>query len=262
MPRSARQTEGSNPRGRRIIVVGGAGAIGRAYSCAAQARGNEIAVLDLATSLKAAGIADHSLVFETDVSDPRQVISAFRALASQWASADGLVYLSGFTLSPPRAAWEIADRDWCNVLDVNLTGAFRVACAARALLSASTSASIVFVSSAMAFGPIKGFAPYIASKAGLIGLTRALAVELAPAIRVNALAPSAMETPFLTGGTGRTADSMTPGWFSPEDMISGIPLGRLAQTRDCIGALQYLLGENSAFMTGQVLHINGGRSMR
>ena len=247
---------------RRILVVGGAGAIGRAYGAKAMAQGDLVATLDLQTSITQAGMEGHDLVFPIDVSDPASIADAFARLGEAWDVADALIYLSGYTLSPPRPAEDVTEREWTGVIDVNLSGAFRVAMASLPLLRAGAGGSIVLVSSAMAFGPVKGFAPYIASKAGMIGLTRSLALELAPAIRVNALAPSAMETPFAAGGTGRSDPNASADWFAPEAFIPTIPLGRLAQVDDCLGTLDYLVGQDSAFVTGQVLHINGGRQMR
>src|SRR5690606_29601624 len=151
--------------------------------------------------------------------------------------ANALIYLSGYAITPPRPAIEISEEEWLDVLNVNLTGAFRVAMSGNVLLQASPSASLVLMSSGMAYGPVKGFAPYIASKAGLIGLTRALALEMAPHVRVNAIAPSAIETPFLSGGTGAASPCTDADWFKPEHFISTIPMGRLATPADCVGAI-------------------------
>lgn len=247
---------------RKVIVVGGAGAVGHSYVELAEAKGANVAILDLATALEQRRLAGRPSTYAIDVANPTSVTNAFRLLAEQWGHADALVYASGFANMPPRPATDFSDDEWSRVIDVNLSGAFRVAQAARPLLlKKDGTTSMVLVSSSMAIGPVKGFAPYIASKAGLMGLARALALEFAPFIRVNTIAPSAMETPFLTGGTGLADASPPPDWFAPEKFISSIPMGRLAQPSDCAAAIDYLVEESSAFMTGQVIHINGGKQM-
>ncbi|WP_213571077.1 SDR family oxidoreductase [Rhodococcus sp. USK13] len=247
--------------GERIIVVGGAGAVGLTYVDLAVSRGATVAVLDLPVSLDRATLPDEVLRYSVDVTSRSDVDLAVEDLTGRWGAANGLVYLSGYALSPPRPAPDVTDDEWASILDVNLAGAFRCSTSALQLLRAGQGA-IVLVSSAMAFGPVAGFAPYIASKAGMIGLTRALALEFAPEVRVNAIAPSAMDTPFVTGGSTAPGTRDVESWFDPSTFANGIPMGRLADTADCVGAIDFLLSESSAFITGQVLPINGGRFMR
>ncbi|MGB8417010.1 SDR family NAD(P)-dependent oxidoreductase [Paraburkholderia sp.] len=246
---------------KKILVVGGCGAVGSAVVAGIRARGDDAAVFDLPKSLERLRDAD-VLNFPVDVRDRASVRSAYENLGNAWGRLDGLVYTSGFANSPPTPAENLTDSEWRDVLDVNLFGAFLVATCGRTLLLEGQQSSIVFVSSSMAFGPVPGFAPYIASKAGLIGLTRALALEFSPKVRVNVIAPSAMETPFLAGGTGRVEDEAIPGWFDARMMSSQIPLGRLATPQDCAGAIDFLLDERSSFITGQVITLNGGKQMR
>ena len=244
----------------RVILVGGAGSLGRAVRDGLAGDGAEVIVVDLAASLYQAGWSKDIDAIAVDVSEPASVAGAFEAIGQRWNYADAMVYLSGYTLAPPRPALSIEDADWCGVIDVNLSGAFRAAKAAHPLLDAH-GGSMVLVSSAMAYGPVKGFAPYIASKAGMLGLTRALASEFGPKVRVNALAPSAMETPFMAGGSGRNVDDTAGEWFSADAFKATTPLGRLATVEDCVGPIRYLIGPDAAFMTGQVMHVNGGRLM-
>lgn len=245
---------------KRIIAVGGAGAVGRAFTSHMEAQGHAVFVLDLAASIETAGMRARAHVCDIDVSSASSVAQAVESVAAQWEAIDALVYFSGYTLSPPRPLLAVEDEEWCAVIDVNLSGAFRAAKAFHPLLD-QNGGSIVLVSSSMFYNPVKGFAPYIASKAGMIGLTRALAIEFGPTIRVNALAPSAMETPFLAGGSGRVPADTTAEWFLPDNFVPTIPLGRLAEVEDCVGPLEFLISDSSAFMTGQVVHINGGRAM-
>ena len=247
--------------GKQVIVVGGAGAVGHSYVRLAESKGASVAILDLANALQASGLSERPCTYAIDVADPASVKSAFAELAKVWTHADALVYSSGFASVPPKPATEVSDEEWSRIINVNLSGAFRATMAASPLLLKSSAAGIVLVSSSMAFGPVKGFAPYITSKAGLIGLTRALALEFAPRIRVNAIAPSAMRTAFMSGGLGTQAPAQAD-WFVPDDYVPTFPMGRLAEPDDCASAIDYLVNDGSAYMTGQVLHLNGGKLMR
>lgn len=106
-----------------------------------------------------------------------------------------------------------------------------------------------------------GMGAYATSKGGLISLTKGLAAELAPAIRVNSVAPGAVETDFMSGGTGRFTKRDDRSWFDTmsEKYRSTIPLGRVAEPDDIVGPILFLSGQASRYMTGQVLHLNGGR---
>jgi 3-oxoacyl-[acyl-carrier protein] reductase len=106
---------------------------------------------------------------------------------------------------------------------------------------------------------LKGYGPYAAAKAGVIALTKTLAVEAAPEIRANAVAPSAILTDFMKGGLGR-GDS-DGSWFDPTPYLPLIPLRRLAQVEDVVGPILFLASPAAAFMTGQTVHVNGGRFM-
>jgi 3-oxoacyl-[acyl-carrier protein] reductase len=103
-----------------------------------------------------------------------------------------------------------------------------------------------------------GYGPYGAAKAGVITLAKTLAQEWAPAIRVNAVAPAAVDTAFLRGGTGRGREDGPPERLDVEGYVQRIPLARIATPVDVVGPILFLLGPASAYMTGQTLHINGG----
>ena len=113
----------------------------------------------------------------------------------------------------------------------------------------------------------KGTGTYSAAKAGLIALARGLAKENAPDVRANCIAPGAVDTAFLRGGTGRGGDTAPknerdfPAGMDNRAMLATIPLGRIAVTDDIVGPILFLLSEKSRFMTGQTLYINGGRLM-
>ena len=104
-----------------------------------------------------------------------------------------------------------------------------------------------------------GFGPYAAAKAGLISLTKTMALEAAPEVRVNAVGPSVLDTAFLLGGEGRTAVATAP--IDLRAVANATPLGRIAIPEDVVGPILFLLGPGAQFMTGQVLWVNGGSYM-
>jgi NAD(P)-dependent dehydrogenase (short-subunit alcohol dehydrogenase family) len=141
----------------------------------------------------------------------------------------------------------------------NLTTAHLVIRAALPLLRRGNHPSIVTVSSGLGVSVLRGFGPYAAAKAGLIALTKTVALEAAPALRANAIAPSAILTDFMSGGLGR--HDSDGDWFDPAPYIPLIPLQRLAEVDDVVGAVLFLASPAASFITGQTIHINGGRYM-
>lgn len=105
-----------------------------------------------------------------------------------------------------------------------------------------------------------GYGPYAACKAAMVSMTKTLALEAAPAIRVNAVGPGAVDTAFLRGGTGRSDEDEAPR-LDIEAYAAMIPLRRIAVAEDVVGPTLFLLGPDSAYMTGQVLWVNGGAYM-
>lgn len=104
------------------------------------------------------------------------------------------------------------------------------------------------------------FGPYAASKAGMIALTKTFALEHAPRVRVNAVAPGPVDTAFLRGGTGRSNEDGVP-TIDIEGFNAAIPMRRIAVSDDVVGPVMFLLGPDSAYMTGQTLCVNGGAYM-
>ncbi len=240
--------------GTRIAVVGGCGGIGRAVVDAALGCGMRVTVLDLPASLREAPPPFAAAAGPIDVTDPASVAAAFAGLDG----LDALVNLAGFTAE--KVPVETLDpARWNAVVAANLTGAFLVAQAALPLLLASgrggTPAALVHVSSGLAARLMPGYGPYGAAKAGLIALTKSIAVENAPLVRANAVAPGAVDTEFLRGGTGRGA---TGPRLDVSAHASTIPMGRIATAADVAGPILFLCGPGAAYMTGQVLWINGG----
>lgn len=248
------------PPGARIAVVGGAGGIGRALVAALREAACQVAVLDLPDSLIAHPPRDARAI-PLDATDEAQVHRAFSALANRWDGLEGLVLLAGFA-GPRLPAEQTEAATWDEVTEGNLRSAFLCARAALPLLRAGQAPSLVLTSSGLAAKPAPGYAPYAAAKAGVLALTRVLAAENAPWLRVNAVAPSAVETAFLTGGTGRGGEA--PGAqarLDREAYVKTIPLARIAVPEDVVGPVLFLLGPASQYVTGQTLHVNGGLLM-
>lgn len=248
------------PPGSRVAVVGGCGAFGRPLVETCLSHELEVAVLDLHASVERhrppSGTA---ATLAVDATDESSVESAFGDLSDGWDGLDALVFLAGFTLVPPISVEEISPARWDDVVAGNLRSAYLTTRAALPLLRRRESAAIVAVSSGLAYAPLPGFGPYASAKAGLIALTKSLAVENAPSVRANAVAPSASLTAFMGGGTGRGGDDADLEWFDVARYTEAIPLGRMCEPSDVIGPILFLAGPAASYVTGQVLHINGGK---
>lgn len=249
------------PPGRRVAVVGGAGGIGRALVARLTQAGCRVAVLDMPASLARFEAPEGVLVQPLDVTDESSVEAAVAAVGEALGGLDGLVNLAGFTAAR-QPVGETKAETWRAVLDANLDGTFLACRAALPLLHRGTEAAIVNASSGLALKPTPGYGPYAAAKAGVLALTRLLAQENAPRVRVNAVAPSAVDTPFLRGGTGRGGDAEGASTRLDLDAyLRTVPLARLAEPSDVVGPILFLLGPASAYVTGQTLHVNGGLLM-
>ncbi len=252
------------PAGTRLAVVGGAGGMGRRLVAVARAQGLEVAALDLERSLTDHPPPEGVRALAIDGTDEASIETAFDALRGEWGGVDALVHLAGFTLS----ATPVTDLDaarWDEVMAVNLRSAYLAAKHAVPAMRTAGQGAIVAVASNLATLVEPGMAPYSASKAGMIALVKALAKENAPAIRANCVAPSAVDTAFLRGGTGRGGDESDANILNEMmhkgGILESIPLGRIAGVDDVIGPILFLLGPAARYMTGQTLYVNGGRLM-
>jgi NAD(P)-dependent dehydrogenase (short-subunit alcohol dehydrogenase family)/nitroimidazol reductase NimA-like FMN-containing flavoprotein (pyridoxamine 5'-phosphate oxidase superfamily) len=251
--------------GNRMLIVGGCGGIGRALVSACLSMGIEVAVFALPRSIEANPPPPGALTIPVDASDEEYVHSGFNILSRHWYAIDSLVFLVGFMTVPPRPINELDAAEWDEVVSGNLRSAYLVNRAALPMLRASDSAAIVNVGSSLAYNPLKGVSAYACAKAGLVTLTKSLAIENAPHIRANLVAPSAIDTRFLAGGGGVRGEQAGQAggdtWFRKmnDAYIPTIPMRRIAQPEDIVGAILFLAGKGSSFITGQVIHVNGGR---
>jgi NAD(P)-dependent dehydrogenase (short-subunit alcohol dehydrogenase family) len=233
-----------------VVVVTGAGrGLGRAVTEDLLARGTEVLAADLhadalaeLTSSHPAGLTTHAV----DVADEASVADLARV--AEAAGPTAVVHCAALVAVTRAPAAELTVEEFDRVMAVNARGSWLIGRAALALL-APTRGSLVLFTSETAFTGSHGLSHYVASKGAVLSLMRAFAREGAPAgVRVNAIAPGFTDT----AGARALAD--------PERYdTSATPLGRVGQPDDIVGAVRYLIGDDSAFVTGQTLHINGGR---
>ncbi len=244
---------------RRLAVLGGCGGIGRELVAAARQRGYQVAVLDLPISLERHPTDPDVFNVAVDATKDAQVTAAFAQLDKHWGGLDGFVNLCGFMHDNQPLA-QIDPPVWNEIVDGNLSTMFTASKAALPLLEKGQNAAMVNASSGLAQFIRPGFGAYAVAKAGVIALTKTLALENAPTVRVNAVAPSAVDTAFLRGGTGRSSEEDDV-HLDLTAYINAIPLKRIATPPDVVNPILFLLGEDAAYMTGQVLWINGGAYM-
>lgn len=261
---------------KNLVIVGACGGMGRALiqaTAGADGAAGErwrVLALDTERALREAPLAPqaasvspaHVAARACDVSQEADVKSAFAHIAATWGHIDALVYLAGYTGECITVS-DMPTAEWDGIMGTNLRGMFLTARAAAPLLQASARLgrmpAAVWVSSTFGVSvPLPGYAPYAASKAGIINLVRALATEWAPHVRVNGVAPGAVHTPFLQGGTGRNPKARR---LDLEHATSLVPLKRLGQPEDIAGVLLFLLGPAAGYIHGQTIHVNGGSFM-
>jgi NAD(P)-dependent dehydrogenase (short-subunit alcohol dehydrogenase family) len=234
--------------GRRILITGGASGIGRA-TCELFAReGAAVAVLDRDAARIATG---HAIA--ADVSDAASVSRAVQQAAQALGGLDGLVNAAGIFIN--RNLLETTPEEWNKTIAVNLTGTFLCVQAAVPLLRQAERATVVNIASGVGLLPTGGGSTaYVASKGGVIAMTRTLAAELAPAIRVNAICPGAVETPMTDGTLRDAAGAVVPA------IAHRYALGRPAAPDEIAAAILFLTAHESSFVTGVNLAVDGGRT--
>jgi len=239
------------------LVTGASRGIGRAIALEMAVEGADVVVNYASSEAKANEVARdiselgrQALVAGADVSRPDQVEAMRKLVLERFGGVDILVNNAG--VHHHLKSWEIDDAEWKRVLDVNLNGVFFCSRAFSPEMRAKRWGRIINISSIIAFIGTDHEAHYGASKAAVVGLTKSLALELAPYnITVNAIAPGLTDTDMTAGAT-------------PEEKkraLELIPLGRIGQPTDIAYAAVFLASDRASFITGQTLNVNGGEAM-
>lgn len=239
-------------RRKRALVTGGASGIGAATASRLLEEGCQVAVLDSDPDAKqrlASELPNLAGVYEADVSDYDQAETALKAAIHDMGGVDVLINNAGISIRHPFT--EITPEDWQRVLAVNLNGVFYVAqVSARHMLERGSGVILNTASTNGVMG-YPFYADYNASKAGVIELTRSMALELAPTVRVNAIAPGYVLTPMQRA---EYTDEMLA------EVNRKIPMGRHARPEEIAGLFAYLASEEAAFVSGQVFTIDGAET--
>jgi 3-oxoacyl-[acyl-carrier protein] reductase len=241
-------------QGRVALVTGGSRGIGAAVAQALAAAGAALAVCArngdaaAATAAAIAGQGGQAFGVAADVSRAADTERVVAACVERFGRLDILVNNAGITRDG--LVLRMKDEDWSDVLAVNLNGAFYCARAAlRAILKQKQSGRIINVGSVVGSMGNPGQANYVASKAGLVGLTKALSREVASrGVTVNAVAPGFIETDMTAGLPGAAKDAYR----------AQIPLGRFGTAAEVAAVVAFLASDAAAYITGQVIHVNGG----
>jgi 3-oxoacyl-[acyl-carrier protein] reductase len=243
-------------QGRIALVTGASQGIGRACALELARAGatlavtdiNEVKLADVAAEIAAAG--GQAAPFRLDVSSEESIKAGAKAVLERFGKVEILVNNAGITrdglmMRMKRADWEL-------VLDINLTGAFLLTQALLSPMLKNRWGRIVNMASVVGRSGQAGQVNYAASKAGLIGLTRSLAREVASrGITVNAVAPGFIETPMTAVLTEQQSAAM----------LAQIPLGRRGTAEDIAQAVKFLASDAASYITGHVLDVNGGMFM-
>ncbi len=240
--------------GKTALVTGASGGIGAAVATALHGAGATIAIsgtrAHVLEELKAALGGERVHVTPCNLANPEDVEKLVPAAAAAMGGLDILVNNAGITRDG--LAMRMKDEDWQAVLDVNLTSAFRLARAAMKLMMKKRWGRIVSITSVVGVTGNPGQANYVASKAGLIGLSKSLAQELASRnVTVNCVAPGFIATAMTEALNEK----------QKEAILGRIPAGRMGSSDDIAAAVLYLASEEAGYVTGQTLHVNGGMAM-
>jgi NAD(P)-dependent dehydrogenase (short-subunit alcohol dehydrogenase family) len=235
--------------GRRIIITGGASGIGRATAELFVAEGAHVAVFDRNAGGAPAGV----VAIDVDVADAASVKAAVSEASKLLGGIDGLVNAAGIFLTAGLA--ETSLEQLSLVLAVNLSGTFLMMQAVAPLMQAEGFGTIVNVGSGVGITPTgPGSTAYVASKGGVIALTKSVAMELAPTIRVNVVCPGTVETPMTASFLRRSGGDVDPA------IAERYALGRAATPEEIAASILFLTSNESSFVTGITLPVDGGRT--
>ncbi|MBA4492403.1 SDR family oxidoreductase [Paracoccus sp. S1E-3] len=241
-------------QGKMILITAAGQGIGRASALACAAEGAKVIATDRDAALLE-GLSQHGIETATlDVTDP----AAITGIAGRVGPLDGLFNCAGFVHHG--TILEVSDADWAFSMDLNVTSMLRLtrACLPGMLERAAETGTASILNMASMASSIKGFVnrtAYGATKAAVIGLTKAVAADFVKqGLRCNALCPGTVDTPSLRGRIAAAADPVQ----AEKDFIARQPMGRLATVEDITPLVVYLLSDESRFVTGQAVLVDGG----
>ena len=239
--------------GQVAVVTGGSRGIGRAIACELSRAGASLAVVARSEDRARETVAlldGPGMALACDVADPGQCSDLAATVQDQLGPVDVLVNNAGITRD--NILIRLKDEDWEAVLETNLRGAFNTTRAMARGMMKRRSGRIINISSVVGLTGNRGQANYAASKAGLIGFTKSVAQELAArGVLANVVAPGFIETEMTAGLPEEARDAL----------FERIPLGRFGNPEDIAGAVRFLTGPAAAYITGQVLVVDGGMVM-
>lgn len=239
--------------GKTALVTGASGGIGSAIATALHGQGATVALSGTrqeALEKVAADLGSRAHVLLCDLGDPAATDDLVKRAETAMGQLDILINNAGLTRD--MLALRLKDDDWQKVLDVNLTAGFRLARAAMKGMMKRRWGRIIGITSVVGVTGNAGQANYAAAKAGMIGMSKSLAQEVASRhITVNCIAPGFIET-AMTGGIIDDQKSR---------ILNVIPAGRMGQSAEVAAAAVYLASSEAAYVTGQTLHVNGGMTM-
>jgi NAD(P)-dependent dehydrogenase (short-subunit alcohol dehydrogenase family) len=240
---------------RLVMVTGGASGIGRACVMLAAARGARIAVVDSSEANAQATVAElrargtQATAEVLDVRDDKAMETAVERIEAALGPIDGLVACAG--VSPPHPAATMPNDTWATAIDVNLTGMFYTLRAVGRRMVERRSGAIVAIASVSGLGGHAARSHYSASKHGVIGLTKSLAIEWGRfGVRVNAVAPGVVGTPLFTRNI--------PAEHIRDVMVDRVPMQRLSTADDQAHPCLFLLSDGATYVNGAVLAVDGG----
>ena len=237
---------------KRILVTGGASGIGAVIVEKLALSGHRIAVIDCnqkAINGRFGILSSVDLVFLGDVSDSTSMDSVFNELDNHWNGLDVVINNAGVSI--PASMMNTTLEIWQRTLSVNLTGVFIVSQRAASRMLNQGSGAIINIASVSGMIGMPNYLSYNVSKAGVIELTKTLALELSPSIRVNAICPGYVLTPMQE--QEYTSDQLN-------ELANSIPIKRLGKTTEIAALVAYLISEDAQFINGSSIVIDGGET--